>query len=413
MLCLQTNSMAEFTYKAINKEGVSYEGVMEAPDRFAVYRKIKETGESVIFVEEAKTHSSFSFSSFSSFFGSVDTHEKIIFARNLASMIEAGLSVTRALVVMEKQSKNQKLKAVLQALNDDVSKGLSLSDSMKQKPDIFSNLFVSMVKAGEESGNLAGSLRVVSIQMEKAYMLTKKVKGAMMYPAVILCIMIIIGVLMLIFMVPTLTATFTGLGVKLPASTRFIISVSDFLRNHYLLTLMIVLGSVSTIVLFYKSKPGKRFFDFISIRFPLIGVIVKEINAARTARTLSSLLTSGVDIVVAIGVTQDVLQNSYYKEVLAKAQVNIQKGESISNVFIQNEKLYPVFVGEMMSVGEETGKMGDMLMGVATFYEDEVDQKTKDMSTLIEPFLMVFMGVAVGFFAISMLAPTYSLVEAI
>lgn len=405
--------MAQFNYKAINREGSAYEGVMEAPDRFAVYRKIKEAGDSVIYANEAKTGSSFSLTSFSNFFSSVDAHEKIIFARNLASMIEAGLSVTRALAVMEKQSKNAKLKLVLQQLNDDVSKGLSLSDSMKQKSDVFSNLFVSMVKAGEESGNLAGSLRVVSIQMEKTYNLTKKVKGAMMYPAVILCIMIVIGILMLVFMVPTLTATFTGLGVKLPASTRLIISISDFLRNHYLLALGIVLGTVFVITTFYKSSPGKRTFDYCSIRFPLIGSIVKEINAARTARTLSALLTSGVDIVVAIGVTQDVLQNSYYKEVLAQAQVAIQKGEPVSNVFIEHEKLYPIFVGEMMSVGEETGKMGDMLMGVATFYEDEVDQKTKDMSTLIEPFLMVFMGIAVGFFAISMLAPTYSLVDAI
>jgi type IV pilus assembly protein PilC len=151
----------------------------------------------------------------------------------------------------------------------------------------------------------------------------------------------------------------------------------------------------------------------MSTRFPIIGPIVKEINAARMARTLSSLMSSGVDVVVALSVTQDVLQNSYYRKVITEAQASIEKGEPISSVFIKHEDLYPIFVGEMMSVGEETGKMGDMLLGVAVFYEDEVDQKTKNMSTLIEPFLMVFMGIAVGFFAISMLAPTYSLVNAI
>ncbi len=405
--------MAEYKYKAINKEGVTYEGVLEAPDRFAAYRKIKEEGGTVVVATETKPRSAVSLERFLSFLSKVDAHEKIIFARNLASMIEAGLSVTRSLAVMEKQSKNPKLKAVLQSLSNDVSKGTSLSDSMRAKPDTFSNLFVSMVKAGEESGNLAGSLRVVAIQMEKTYMLTKKIKGAMMYPAVILCIMLVIGILMMVFMVPTLTATFTGLGVKLPASTRAIITVSDFLRNHYLMALSIVVGVVVSIVTFFRSAVGKRIFDYSSIRFPVVGGIVKEINSARTARTLSALLTSGVDIVVAIGVTQDVLQNSYYKEVLLQAQANIQKGEPMSNVFIEHEKLYPIFVGEMMSVGEETGRMGDMLMGVATFYEDEVDQKTKDMSTLIEPFLMVFMGVAVGFFAMAMLTPTYSLVDAI
>jgi len=404
--------MSQFKYKAIDKEGKTFEGMLEAPDRFAVYRKIKEEGNSVIYANEVR-EGGLHFFHMGSFFGSINPHEKIIFARNLASMIEAGLSVTRALSVMEKQTKNKKLKTTLSELNDDISKGKSLSDSMKSKSDVFSSIFVSMVKAGEESGNLAGSLRVVSVQMEKTYMLTKKVKGALMYPAVIVCIMLIIGVLMLVYMVPTLTATFTGLGVKLPASTRAVIAVSDFLRNHYLLTIAMIAGAVGTLVTFHKSTRGKVFFDLMSLKFPVVGTIVKEINAARTARTLSALLSSGVDIVVAIGVTQDVLQNSYYKAILAQAQVNIQKGEPMSQVFIEHENLYPIFVGEMMAVGEETGKIADMLMGVATFYEDEVDQKTKDMSTLIEPFLMVFMGVAVGFFAISMLAPTYSLVDAI
>ncbi len=405
--------MTIFRYKTLNKEGVVNEDTIEAPDRFAVYRKIKETGDSVIYVNEVRKHSFFSFEKFSNFFSRVKIQEKIIFARNLASMIEAGLSVTRALAVMEKQTKNKKLKVVLEELNDDISRGKSLSESMRTKSDVFSPLFISMVKAGEESGNLAGSLKVVSIQMEKAYTLTKKVRGALMYPAVIVSIMIIIGILMLVFMVPTLTATFEGLGVKLPASTRLVISVSDFLRNNYLLTIVGIVILVISFIFIYRSAPGKKFFNFIAIHFPIFGSIVREINAARTARTLSSLLSSGVDIIYAIGVTQEVLQNFYYKEVLAKAQKNIEKGETMSLAFIENEKLYPIFVGEMMSVGEETGKMADMLMGVATFYEDEVDQKTKDMSTLIEPFLMVMMGLAVGFFAISMLAPTYSLVDAI
>lgn len=405
--------MPNFAFKALNKEGKVHEGTMDAPDRFAVYRKIKSDGETVLSVDEAKGSHAFSFDKFDVFFGTVKMHEKITFARNLASMIEAGLPVTRALAVMEKQTKNKKLKQVLLDLNSNISKGQSLSECMKKEPDVFSPLFISMVKAGEESGNLAGSLKVVSIQMEKTYQLSKKIKGALMYPAVIFTIMIGIGVLMLIYVVPTLTSTFVGLGIKLPKSTQMIITVSDFLRNHYLLTLGMIALVFGGIFGAAKTKSGKRFIDFITVRLPIIGPIVKAINAARTTRTLSSLLSSGVDVVVAIEVTHDVLQNSYYKEVLAKAQDTIQKGDPISMVFIQSEHLFPIFVGEMMAVGEETGKMAEMLLGVAVFYEDEVDQKTKDMSTIIEPLLMVFMGVAVGFFAISMIAPTYSLVDAI
>lgn len=404
--------MTLFHYKAVKKGGEPYEETFEATDRFAVYRKIKADGGTVINVTEvgkSKMISDF----FTNLFGKIKSQEKITFARNLGSMIEAGLSVTRALGVMEKQSKNPKLKKVLNTLIDDISKGKSLSETMKSLPDVFTPLFVSMVKAGEESGNLAGSLKVVALQMEKSYVLARKVRGALIYPTVVLSVMVVIGVLMLVYMVPTLTATFSGLGVKLPLVTRMVIGLSDFLRNHFLLLSVFIIAVAGALWVFLRSKRGKRALDFFVIHIPVIGYIVKEINTARTARTLSSLLSSGVDVVVALGVTRDVLQNSYYKEVLVSAESAIEKGDTVSSVFIQHENLYPIFVGEMMSVGEETGKMADMLLGVATFYEDEVDQKTKDMSTIIEPILMVIIGIAVGIFAMSMLAPTYSLVDVI
>jgi type IV pilus assembly protein PilC len=405
--------MAIFEYKAIRKNGEPYSGSIDVADRFAVYKKIKSDGDIVISVLE-KTKASSYIKHFSNLFGKVKMHEEIIFARNLGSMIEAGLSVTRALSVMEKQTKNVKLKQVLLTLNDDISKGKTLSDSMKGIPgDIFSQLFISMVKAGEESGNLANSLKIVALQMDKSYALSRKVKGALIYPTVIISVMIVIGILMMVYMVPTLTATFKGLNIELPLSTRVIIAISDFIRSHYFILAGAVIATGVALFLFLKSKRGKRIVDYIVVRIPIIGLIVREVNAARTARTLSSLLSSGVDVVVALGVTKEVLQNSYYKDVLGSALTNIEKGEPISSIFIKNEKLYPIFVGEMMSVGEETGKMSDMLLGIATFYEDEVDQKTKDMSTIIEPILMVIIGIGVGIFAISMLAPTYSLVDAI
>jgi type IV pilus assembly protein PilC len=385
---------------------------MDAQDRFVVYRKIRSEGGSVVFVNEIKKRTLFD-GKFSNIFGSIKAIEKITFARNLGSMIEAGLSVTRALTVMEKQSKNKKLKAILNSLNENISKGQSLSDGMKEYPKEFSQLFVSMVKAGEESGNLAGSLKVIAIQMDKSYALSRKVKGALIYPAVIFSVMVVIGVLMMVYMVPTLTATFKGLGVDLPLSTRIVIGISDFLRNHFLIVFLAVVAVIVTIAALLKTKAGSRAFDYFILHLPVIGTIVKEVNSARTTRTLSSLLSSGVDVVVALGVTEEVIQNSFYKEVLGKAHENIQKGDPISAVFIEHENLYPIFVGEMMNVGEETGKMADMLLGVAAYYEDEVDQKTKDMSTIIEPVLMVIIGIAVGIFAISMLAPTYSLVDKI
>jgi len=398
--------MTLYSYKARDKKGDIYEAVHEAKDKIDLFNFIREEGGSVITVKEKKK----SFWTVNIFSG-VKTHDKIILARNLGSMISAGLSVTRALSVMEKQTKNKNLKALFQGLTADVSQGGTLSDSMRSRPKIFSPLFVSMVKAGEESGNLAGSLSIIASQIDKSYTLTRKIHGALIYPAVILSVMVVITILMLIYMVPTLTATFKGLNVPLPVSTRAIISASDFLVSHTFIALGAILSIVVLFIALLKSAFGKRMIDIISVHIPVIGQIVKEVNSARTARTLSSLLSSGVDVVVALGVTIDVIQNHLYKAVLEETRVTIQKGEPMSAVFIRYENLYPAFVGEMASVGEETGKISELLLEVAIYYEESVNEKTKDLSTIIEPVLMVVIGIGVGIFAISMLAPTYSLVN--
>ncbi|MEI6843299.1 MAG: type II secretion system F family protein [bacterium] len=404
--------MTTFHYKIIDKNGQPVENTVEAKDKGSLYEIIRKDASAIVSIEESK-NSTFSFSKYISFFGGVKMHDKIVFARNLGQMIDAGLPINRGLSIMERQAKSGTFKKVLGSLNESLSKGNTLSDSMKNYPNVFPTLFIAMVRAGEESGNLSMALKNVALQMEKSYQLNKKIKGALMYPAVILTLMIIIGVLMMVYMVPTLTSTFVGLGIKLPWSTRLIITVSDFLKNNFLITIIGVIVATFLISAGFKTQKGGRMVDWTILRIPVIGEIVKEINSARTARTLSSLLSAGVDIVLAINVTKDVIQNSYYKDILEKIQKTIQKGDQISTVFLAYDKFYPLFVGEMVSVGEETGKIGEMLLGVATFYEDEVDQKTKDMSSIVEPVLMIIIGVAVGFFAISMLAPTYSLADSI
>ena len=402
--------MTKYSYQAKDKDGNLYNGLHEAVSRPDLYTQIRDEGGSVLSVKELKNGIDLD-SIFASIFGGVKTHDKILLARNMGSMIKAGLSVTRSLAVMEKQTKNKTLATLLHDLSNDVSKGIPLSDSMKKRPHIFSQLFVSMVKAGEESGNLADSLEIVASQLDKSFALVKKVRGALIYPAVILTVMVIIAILMLIYMVPTLTATFQGIGVTLPLSTRIIISLSDFLVKHTFVVIAGLVGAVAAVIVFFRSTLGGKVMDFLTIKLPAIGQITKEIQSARTARTLSSLLSSGVDVVVAIGVTTDVVQNIFYKRVLEEVRVAIQKGEPMSEIFIKNDNLYPPFVGEMVAVGEETGKISEMLLGVANYYESEVDEKTKDLSTIIEPVLMVIIGLGVGIFAISMLAPTYSLVN--
>ena len=189
--------------------------------------------------------------------------------------------------------------------------------------------------------------------------------------------------------------------------------MSNFLIRDFVFVILGFIILVSLLVFAMRTAVGKRFLDFVLLRIPIIGLMVRQINSARTTRTLSSLISSGVDIVVATGVTKDVLQNSYYKEVLEEVRTTIQKGTTISSVFSAHQNLYPILVSEMIAVGEETGKISEMMMSVALFYEEEIDQKTKDMSSVIEPFLMIFIGLAVGLFAISIISPIYSLGDSI
>jgi len=402
----------KFKFKAIKKDGGKYEGIKESQDKFSLYTELKTEGDTLITAEEIRKGAPV-FSKISSFIDRVPMIQRIIFAKNLGSMIEAGLPLARALAVLEKQVKNRKLKSVIVSITEDIRKGRTLSEALKVYPETFSNLFISMVKAGEESGKLAESLKIVAAQMDGTYKLKQKVKGAMMYPAVILTIMVVIGILMLVLVVPSVTATFKDLKIQLPLLTRILIGASDFLKNNTLLAFGSIVVLVIAIYTASISKKGKRFFDGLFMKLPVIGELVRETNSARTARTISSLLSSGVPFAQAISITGSVVQNSFFKDVLTEAREKVEKGETISSVFLARTNIFPVFIGEMMGVGEETGRLPGMLMEVATFYENSVDQKTKDLSTIIEPVLMVIIGTAVGFFALAMITPIYSLMDTI
>jgi len=400
----------KFAYKATKKDGTTYQDVREVSDKFELFRQLRKEGDVVISCSEVKAGAVSMFQA-PDFLQGVSVHEKIIFARNLGGMIEAGLAISRALQVLEHQASKKKLKLIFNHLNTSISQGKTFHQALGEFPKIFNSLFISMVKAGEESGNLASSLKQVGDQMEKSYLIQKKVKGAMIYPAIIMSLMLVIGVLLLTFVVPRLTKTFSDLKTDLPASTKFIIWLSDTFQHHYLLIALVAFITVGFFYYALRTKEGKHIFEYTVLRLPVVGLIVRESNSASTTRTLSSLLSSGVDLVLALQITSEVLQNSFYKKVLNEAVVRVEKGRPLSEVFMENEFLYPTFVGEMASVGEETGELSHMLAGVATFYEEEVDQKTKDMSTIVEPVMMIIVGAVVGFFALSMITPMYSVLN--
>lgn len=408
-------SIMLFHIKAQKSSGEIFEEDRDAPDKFILFDELKKDGATMLYAHEVKTIGGGAIlkkliARFN--FGTVPLHQKIIFARNLSAMNEAGLPVSRALTVIERQVTSPSMKRVIVALNESIKKGQPLSEGLAKFSSVFPPLFTSMVKAGEEGGNLSEALKIIANQLERMYYIKRKVKGALMYPAVIICLIIVIGVLMFTFVVPKLTAAFQDVNLELPWSTQAIIFVSTFLKEHYILSIIIFVSVAVSLWLGFQTQKGKRFFDFVFIKFPIIGPMVVEVNASRAARTLSSLLVSGVNVIEAISITAEVVQNSYFREVLVKATDTIQKGSPLSACF-DEKSVYPPFFTEMIAAGEETGNLSAMLGDVATFYENEVDQKTKDFSTIIEPLIMVFIGGAVGFFAYAMLTPMYAMMGTI
>jgi len=404
--------MTKFSYKAQSSTGQIVTGETESLDKFSLARDMKAKNFFVISAKEINPKRKLS-SFVNLSFGGVKELEKIQFTRNLGAMIEAGLPLTRSLSVFERQSKNKYFKKILKSLREDVTKGQELNVALGVFPNIFSPLTIAMVRAGEKSGNISGSLKIVAEQLEQNYLLRKRVKGALIYPSIILSAMVIIGIIMLLYVVPTLTATFKELSVELPFATKLIILASDALRNNLLLFILGVIGVAVLGSYAFRSPLGKKLFEIIILRSPILGVIVRKINAARTARTLSSLLSSGVDIIEALSITENVIQSSHFKKVLEEAGVRVGKGVALSVVFSEHDDLYPILLGELVAVGEETGKLSEMLKNLAVFYEDEVTQVTKDLSTIVEPILMMIIGAGVGFFAFSMITPLYTVLGGI
>lgn len=408
--------MPTYTYTGEDSEGKKVKNTVTADDRFGVYAVARNQGHTVSAVEESSKFDLgklLNIERVNYLLSRVKTDELVMVTRNLGSMLTAGLTITRALSVIERQTTNPRLKGVTKRMVERINQGDQFNEALKEFPEVFSDLYVAMVGAGEESGNLAESLHTLAVQMERSNNLVKKVKGAMIYPTIVIIIMVIIAVLMMIYVMPQITGTFKGMGKDLPATTTFLINASDFMVAHTLLVIGGMIGSVFGFLYVLKTKWGKIASSWIVVRLPVIGTLAKETNSARTARTLSSLLNSGVDVIQAIEITEEVLQNVFYKEILHEAALRVEKGTALSETFIERKDLYPILVGEMILVGEETGQIAGMLGELAVFYETEVERKTKDLSTIIEPLLMVVIGGGVGFFALALIAPIYSLSDTI
>jgi len=402
-----------YSFRAKNFNGEEIKGVRDAKNEADLARYLRNDGWLLIESKVSGSRKKFIGISSGGLFRRVSLAEKMIFARHLAVMIGAGLSLTRALEILSRQTDNDYFRKIILNVGHNVIEGKSFADSLANYSRVFGDLFVNMVRVGEAGGNLEEVLKTLAYQMEKDYELRSKVRGAFMYPAVIVVAMVVIGIVMMIFVVPKLTATFAELKIDLPVTTQFVILISDFLAHHT----FIFIGGLAIFIYFalkiLKSRKGGEAMDFLLLNLPIFRSITIKINTARMARTLSSLLKSGMAIAEAIEMVSHTLTNKYFSSSLVFCAGEIRKGKVLSEVLGGYEKIYPPLVTQMIAVGEETGATEDILARLADFYEEEVYNITKNLSTIIEPVLMIFIGAAVGFFAVSMIQPMYSIVEGI
>lgn len=345
--------------------------------------------------------------------GKVSLVEKMMFSRHLSVMIKAGLSLSQSLKVLAEQSKSPKFKKIIGQVEENVRQGEVFADSLSKHPKVFNELYVNMVKVGEKSGNLNEVLRILSEQMRKDHELISRVRGAMMYPAVIVTAMIGIGVLMMIMVVPKLTSVFGELNIDLPLSTQIIIGVSNFLKNNILLGAIIFVLIIILLRFLFKVESVKKLLSKTYLKLPVFGSLVRKVNSARFSRTFGSLMESGVGIVESLKIVSGTLGNLCFRETLINSAEQVQRGNALSQVLTRYKEIYPPMVVQMIAVGEETGNLTGILKNMADFYEEEVDNITEGLSSIIEPIIMVIIGAAIGFFAISMIQPMYSMMEGI
>jgi len=403
--------MPKYYYTAKqSKTGQTMGGSLDVKNKEALARKMRQDGYILTSVKEEKATQQVQLKkgSFMNLFNRIPLKEKMVFARNLSVMIESGLPLTQAIDALSEQSKNKRFCSILVEIKVSIHAGNTLADSLAQHDGVFNDLFVNMVRVGELGGNLEEVLNIVATQLEKEQALISKVRGAMIYPSVIVVAMIGVAIVMLTYILPQILGVFEDMDVELPWMTQLIIDVSNALRNHAFLVggvfLALGFGGYS----FLKTSAGKRALSFFVLRIPVIKNIVIKVNCARFARIYSSLLKSGVGVVEALHIISKTLSNVYYQDALLEGEVQIQKGVELSAMVRNHPDIFPVLVKQMFQVGEQTGKSEEVLLKLAAFYEEEVDQITKNLSSIIEPVLMLVIGVGVGFFAVAMLQPMYS-----
>ncbi len=400
--------MPSFAYSAINAQGAELAGEIQAADVSSAQAALRGSGLLAQWIEELKAPGA---KAGGISFGKKKVQAKSlqVFSRQFATMIEAGLSVVTALVILEQQTEDKALVIVIDDLRERVETGALLSEAMALHRDVFSRLYIAMVEAGEAAGVLDTVLDRVAIQIEKEEKIKRRIKGAMMYPSIVLVFATLVMTGMLLFLVPIFVKIFATLGGDLPLLTQYVLHASNALRGYWFIIFPVVGASIWGFFRWKKTEAGRQAWDRFKLRIPMqIGGVVRKVAMARWSRTLSTLIASGVDILRALEITAQTAGNWVVEEETIKLRARVQEGSSIAQPLIDSD-VFPPMVSQMMRIGEETGELEKMLSKVADFYEDEVDASVAALTSIIEPLMMVGVGCMVGVIIISMYMPMFKL----
>lgn len=392
--------MKKFKYKAMKNDGTKTTGEYEANSRDDVMEMITSNGYYPLKVEEVIESAT------------INIHRKIkvkeisIFCRQMYTMLDAGVPLINALNLMSTQVTNKHLVEIVKELEEDVRKGEMLSNSMRKFPEAFPTLLTSMVESGEASGNLDEMFLRMSTHFEKENKINNKVKAAMIYPIILAIVGVAALIVVMTFVMPTFVSLFDSSDAKLPAATRFLIGLSSFMGNHFIMVIGILIAIVVGVVLYSKTESGIYFFAKLKISFPLIKDLNRKMIVSRFTRTLSTLLASGVSLVESLPIVSAVLNNVIAEDEVLKIRERVVKGEGLSTP-IEDCELFPPMLSSMVRIGEESGALDDMLNKTADFYDEEVEQAIQTLTSMLEPIMIIIMGLVIGFMVIALMLPLY------
>jgi len=396
--------MARYNYVVKTKKGKVGQGSIEAPSQDVVKQVLEKRGYLVVSVKDVSSRLSFNIP----FLGGVSLRDKAVFVRQLATMLDAGISMVESFEVIITQTKNQRLAKVLTDIKEKVEGGMSLSKSFKDYPTIFRPVFVAVVSSGEETGKLPKVLLQLAKELEQEQDFSSKLWAALVYPIFVLSVLIIVVGIMMVFVIPQLTDIFAESGMSLPWTTQMLLAVSNFVARFWWLIILLLTGLGVALRYYLNTEPGRYFWSRFRLKVPIFRALVEEAAMVRFSRMMSLLLGTGVSILRAIKLTATSLDNILYRDVLTKAAAEVEKGVPLSTP-LEKSGIFPVVVPQMIKVGEQSGQVSEILGKLARYYQQESESRIKAVSSLVEPVVLVILGLGVGFVVFSIIIPIYQI----